>query len=102
LLYATVHLYGRNGASRELRDYERKALAIFRKHGGEVVIAYTPERGEDGRDMPDEIQVLRISDRDRFEAFMRDPDRTAMAEERERAIRRTDVFLSGGIVDYGA
>ena len=35
MLYVTVHLYGKNRIRGEFREYESKALSIFRKHGGE-------------------------------------------------------------------
>ena len=66
MLYITVHLFGKSGIRGEFRDYEAKALAIFRKHGGEVVIAYVPVAGgvgnvgTGGAAAPDEIQILKI------------------------------------------
>ena len=38
MLYITVHLYGKTGIAGEFKDYETKALNIFRRHGGEVCI----------------------------------------------------------------
>jgi hypothetical protein len=104
MLYMTVHLFGYPGIPGGFREYEMKALDIFRRHGGEVIVAYAPiqmggGRGEAG-ETPDEIQVLRIPDRDRFDAFMQDPERMGMAEERARVIRKTEVFLSGDIIPY--
>jgi uncharacterized protein (DUF1330 family) len=100
MLYITVHLYGRNGNPGEFREYEKKALDIFRRHGGEVVVAYTPAPGSGTGDVPDEIQVLRIKDKNALDGFMGDPDRVGMAAERESVLRRTEVFLSDRIVQY--
>ena len=100
MLYITVHLYGRNGIPGEFREYEKKALDIFKRHGGEVVVAYTPARGSGSGDVPDEIQILRIRDKAALEGFMGYPDRAGMAAERESVLRRTEVFLSGEMVEY--
>lgn len=100
MLYITVHLYGKNGIRGEFREYEKKALDIFKKHGGEVVAAYAPVPGSGVEDMPDEIQVLRIGKKAAFDRFMIDPDRVSMAAERNSVIRRTEVFLSSEIVEY--
>jgi len=100
MLYLTVHLYGRNGIPGEFREYERKALDIFKRHGGAVVVAYKPAPGSRTGDVPDEIQVLRIKDKTALDGFMGDPDRVGMAAERESVLRRTEVFLSGEIVEY--
>ena len=104
MIYMTVHLFGFEGQSGGLRIYEKKALDIFKRYGGEVIVAYVPVEMGGGREMaaetPDEIQVLRISDRAAFDAFMKDPERAGMAAERARVIRKTEVFLSGDILSY--
>lgn len=103
MFYATVKLYGRNGVRGEFLSYERKALDIFKRHGGEVVAAYAPVLGPVGvnqADFPDEIQILRIADRTAFDRFMQDPERLGLAAERDSVIRKTEVYLSGEIIGY--
>ena len=100
MLYLTVKLFGRNAVPGEFREYEGKALAIFRKHGGEIVVAYVPAAESVPGETPDEIQILKIDSRARFDAFMGDPERVAMAGERDGVIRKTEVYLSGEIVEY--
>jgi hypothetical protein len=103
MLYLTVKLYGRNGVRGEFFAYEQKALDIFKRHGGEVVVAYTPAPDNGGKaqaDFPDEIQILRIADREAFDRFMQDPERLGLAAEREAVIRKTEVYLSGEIIGY--
>lgn len=100
MLYLTVHLYGKRGVRGEFRQYEQKALDIFRRHGGEIMAAFVPAPREPGTDVPDEIQILRIPDRARFEAFMRDPDRVKLSEERAAVIRRTETYLSEDLIEY--
>lgn len=100
MLYITVLLYGRNGIRGEFLEYERKALRVFRRHGGEVIAAYAPSDAAAPEGGPDEVQILRIADTESFERFMRDPERLAMSAERESVIRRTEVFLSGELIPY--
>jgi hypothetical protein len=100
VLYITVHLYGAKGVKGEFRDYESKALAIFRKHGGEVVVAYAPVPGKAPGESPDEIQILKIAGQAEFDGFMTDPDRAALAGERAAVIRKTEVFLSAELIRY--
>ncbi len=100
MIYLTVLLFGRNGVQGEFLAYERKALEIFRRHGGEVIAAYAPDGSIPSENRPDEVQILRMGDRAAFEAFMRDPERVALAAERESVIRKTEVYLSGAPIPY--
>ncbi len=104
MIYLIVHIFGIPGIPGGFRDYEEKALSIFKRYGGEVIAAFAPVeyKGAPGfsGDLPDEIQILRLPDHAGFEAFMRDPDRVSMGEERIRVIRKTDVYLSGEIIRY--
>jgi uncharacterized protein (DUF1330 family) len=100
MLYITVHLYGKTGVAGEFKDYESKALNIFRRHGGDVIVAYRPVRQSGAENVPDEIQILRIADQATLERFMKDPERVSMAAERDAVIQRTDLYLSDALVDY--
>ena len=100
MLYITVNLFGRNGTREEFEEYENKALKIFRRYGGEIIIAYIPVRNSETDDIPNEIHVLKIENRERFETYLKDPDRLKMAEERNSVIKRTDIFMSEEIINY--
>lgn len=100
MIYITVNLFGRNGARGEFREYESKALALFKKHGGEVMVAYVPAADANQKEIPDEIQILRIPDSTKFDDFMKDPDRVKLADERNSVIRKTEVYISGEIIRY--
>lgn len=104
MIYLAVHIFGNKGVLGGFRDYEEKALGIFKRYGGEVIVAYVPVElpGAQGLggEFPDEIQILRIADRADFEAFMKDPERVSMTAERVRVIRKTEVYLSGEIIRY--
>ena len=100
MLYITVLLYGRNGVKGEFKDYEMKALNIFKKYGGEVIAAYAPIRDGSTTDTPDEIQILKIADQATLNAFINDPERVSLGDERNRVIRRTDTYLSDEMIAY--
>jgi len=100
MLYLTVKLYGKNGIEGEFRDYESKALKLFRRHGGEVVVAYAPIRTPGTENTPDEIQILRIENQAMFEKFMQDPERLTLAAERDRVLAKTEIYISEKIINY--
>ena len=100
MLYITVEIFGRQGIRGEFREYETKALAIFRKHGGEVLVAYAPKRNGSPTETPDEIQILKIAGQPEFERFLNDPERAKLAAEREAVIRRMEAYLSEEIIGY--
>src|SRR5438445_3406831 len=100
MLFITVELYGKTGSNGEFKEYESKALGVFLKHGGEIVVAYRPLKAVGQAEIPDEIQILKIGSKSAFEKFMSDPDRTKMAEERNSVIRKTEVYLSEEIINY--
>jgi uncharacterized protein (DUF1330 family) len=100
MLYLTVKLYGKNGINGEFKDYESKALKLFRQHGGEVVVAYVPIRTPGTENTPDEIQILRIENQASFEKFLNDPERLNLSAERDRVIRKTEIYISEKIVHY--
>jgi len=100
MLYITVKLYGKNGIQGEFKEYESKALKLFRQYGGEVLVAYVPIRDSDDKDIPDEIQILKIENQTKFDLFMHDPQRVKMSAERESVIKRTEVYISKEIIEY--
>lgn len=100
MLYVTVFLYGKNGVKGEFKDYETKALNIFKKYGGEVIVVYAPIRDGSTPETPDEIQILKIADRATLNAFINDPERVSLADERNSVIRRTDTYLSDEMITY--
>ncbi len=100
MLYITVKIFGRTGRRGEFRGYETKALNLFRKHGGEIVIAYAPAIDGSQAEPPDEIQILKIADRSGFESFLNDPERIKMSGERDAVIRKIEVYISEEIIHY--
>jgi uncharacterized protein (DUF1330 family) len=100
MLYLVIKLYVRPGKLDAFHVYEKKVLALFRRHGGEVVAAFAPEPGPEGEDGPDEIHVLSIATRTQLNDFQADPERNAMAEEREAVLRASDTLVSRHLFRY--
>ena len=94
MIHIAVHLHVVPGAEKGMRAYEKKALGIFRDYGGEVVAAFQPDPALNPKPMPDEVQILRIASMTDFKKFMIDPKRQALAGERKRVIKKTEVFVS--------
>jgi uncharacterized protein (DUF1330 family) len=100
MLYLLVKLYVRPGKTESFRAYERKALALFRRYGGEVVAAFSPEPGAEGADRPDEIHVLSVANRSQFDDYLADPDRQAMAAERDSVLLASETIISLQVIRY--
>lgn len=100
MLYILTKLYVRPGSLEDFREYERRALGIFRRHGGELIVAFSPEPGPEGADGPDEIHVLSIANRSRFEDFLADPDRLALAARRDAVLRASETIVSREPIRY--
>jgi hypothetical protein len=82
-------LWARPGEAAALSEYEDRVLALLPRHGGEVVQRAVGD-GDDGR--PHEVQIYRFPGRSALDAYLADPDRAALAHERDRAIARTELF----------
>jgi uncharacterized protein (DUF1330 family) len=84
-----VLLWARPGAEDALTAYEDKVLALVWQHGGEVR-QRARSSGTDGQ--PLEIQLLEFPSSAALDAYMTDGRRTALADERDRAVARTEVI----------
>lgn len=89
-------LWAHPGRRADLIAYEDEVLAMLIDHHGEVLARGVTAVGGglefDAPDPPDEVQVLRIADRDALADFLADPRRAALADQRDRAIARTQLF----------
>jgi hypothetical protein len=85
-----VLLWAHPGKAQALIDYEDRVLEILADHGGHVLERARTRSGSD--DEPVEIQLLTFSSEAELETFMSDPRRTSMANDRDAAIARTDLY----------
>ena len=84
-----VLLYAVPGAEAELVAYEDHVLGLLPAHGARV--RSRVRRAEPGEG-PYEVHVLEFPDEHAFDAYMADPARVARADQRDRAISRTEVL----------
>jgi uncharacterized protein (DUF1330 family) len=84
-----VLLWTRPGADDALTAYEDRVLSLVPEHGGQV-LQRARSSGADGQ--PLEIQLLEFPSAEALGRYMADERRTVLADERDRAIARTDVI----------
>lgn len=77
------------GAEEAMTAYEDKVTALVPEHGGELVSRAIGD-GADGS--PHEVHVYRFPDQAAIDAYMADPRRLALAEERDRTVASTVLF----------
>ena len=82
-------LWANAGLEDDLSVYEDRVLPLIGDHGGEVLQRARGD-GADGR--PHEVQLYRFASQAAIDAYVADPRRAALADERERVVARTDVF----------
>jgi uncharacterized protein (DUF1330 family) len=84
-----VLLYAVPGAEPELVAYEDHVLGLLAAHGANV---RSRVRAQEPGDGPYEVHVLEFPDEHALDAYMADPARVALADQRDRAIARTEVL----------
>jgi uncharacterized protein (DUF1330 family) len=83
-----VLLHAVPGQERALAAYEEKVLRILVERYGATVLERLTVTGEG----PTEVQVLELPGEDALTAFMADPERVALSDERDACIARTELL----------
>lgn len=83
-----VFLWPQPDMADALIAYEDSVLALVGEHGGTVL---QRARGHGTENQPLEIQLFEWESEAAMGGFMSDPRRTALAEERDWAIARTEI-----------
>ncbi len=84
-----VLLWAQPGAGDDLIAYEDRVLGLVPGHGGQV-LQRARSNGASGQ--PLEIQLLEFPSAAALDEYMTDGRRLALADERDRAIARTQVI----------
>lgn len=88
-----VLLWAHPGQEAALADYEDRVLKLVADHGGRIVRrGSVATDGSAASDSPTEVQFLEFPSEGRLAAYMNDPRRTALADERDAAIAWTQVL----------
>jgi uncharacterized protein (DUF1330 family) len=82
-------LWARPGAEDALSAYEDRVLDLVPGHGGRV-LQRARSSGTNGQ--PAEIQLLEFPSAAALDEYMSNPRRLSLADERDRAIARTQVI----------
>ncbi|MCX5044428.1 hypothetical protein OG921_14755 [Aldersonia sp. NBC_00410] len=85
-----VLLWSRPGLAAEATAYEDKVLPLLEVHGGTLVQRLRSASTD--AEQPVEIQTIRFASDAAYAAYMADPRRTDLAEERDRVIARTELI----------
>ena len=85
-----VLLWPVDGQEEQLAAYEGEVLALLGRHGARLVSRVRNERVTG--DQPLEVQLIELPDEAALEAFMRDPERLALAGRRDRCVARTEML----------
>lgn len=91
-LQLSVLLWEHPGRDEDLMIFEDAVLALLPTHGGRVVSRHVVLERADGD--PLEVQVIELPDEAALDAFVHDPERTALASshDRDAVIARTQVL----------
>ena len=84
-----VLLWARPGAGAALIAYEDRVLELVPEHGGRVLQRV---RSDGADEQPLEIQLLEFPATAALNAYMTDERRLSLADDRDRAIARTQVI----------
>jgi len=82
-------LWAHPGQEAGLTAYEDRVLALVPEHGG-AVLQRAMSDGADGH--PHEVQLFRFASQADLDGYLVDPRRSALAQERDRVVARTELF----------
>jgi uncharacterized protein (DUF1330 family) len=84
-----VLLWAHDERDDDLVRYEDQVLPLLADHGGRVVqrVRASGRGGE-----PSEVHILELPDEAALDAYMADPRRVALSEDRDAAIAKTEVI----------
>ena len=84
-----VLLTAQPGCEPALAEYEDRVLALLPAHGARVVERLRVAEPGDG---PHEVHVLEFPSEDALDAYLQDPARVALADQRDAAIAATEII----------
>ena len=82
-------LWAHPGTEADLVAYEDRVLALLPEHGIDLIVRAI---GDGAGVRPIETHVYRLPGQAALDAYIADPRRTALADERDRVIARTELF----------
>jgi uncharacterized protein (DUF1330 family) len=84
-----VLLWAHPGAAEALIAYEDTVLALLGEHDGRLL---QRARTDSADGAPTEIQLIEFATQAGYDGYLADERRTALADQRDAAIARTDLY----------
>lgn len=91
-VYYLVLISVRSGQGEMLREYERHARPIMRRHGGDFERVLKPLAGGARDNGPHEVHLLRFDSGSGFDAFRNDPDLQPYLTLRDAAVEKAELL----------
>jgi uncharacterized protein (DUF1330 family) len=88
-VHLCVLLWANAGAETALSAYEDQVLALMDEHEARVLQRV---RSDGANGTPVEVQILEFPSQDALDAYLADERRSALADERDAAIARTEII----------
>lgn len=95
MIHVLIMIHVGPGGLDALRRYESKVVPIIREHGGKIISAFKPLNNP-----PDEIHLIEFSSREALAQYQQDGRVVELKSEREKAIAKTDLYISSEIINY--
>ncbi len=83
----------RAGKHAAFEEFERHALAIMKRHGGELLHVVEPVGMLPPGNLPDAVHILRFASQQSLEDYRTDPALVALAPLRAEAISATHLLI---------
>lgn len=91
-VYYLVSIFIHPGMGGVLKQYERHAVQVMRRHGGQFLHVLQPVEPATN-ELPDEIHLLAFTSATGFAAFQHDPELQQYGHLREAAVHHVDVTV---------
>ncbi len=85
-----VLLWPHPGQEQGLADYETEVLALLGRHGATLVSRVSNQ--DHNVQVPYEVQIIDLPGEDALDSYLKDPDRAALSDRRDRTVARTELM----------
>ncbi len=95
MIHILIMINAGAGGPDAIRRYEAKVVPIIHEYGGKILSAFKPLNTP-----PDEIHLIEFSSEEALTLYQQDSRVVELKAERERAITKTDLYISSEIINY--
>jgi len=83
-----------------LDEFKSRAMKILNSHRGKLLSAFETDPALSSTEKHTEIHYLQFPGREEFRSYRSDPALSDLANLRSRAIKSTQIFVSGNTKEY--